>query len=65
MIHFIYVLIRGDKFRTAFSRIGEIRSIPNRVKVMALTATTTLQVFETVVDKLSMKDVQVIDMPPQ
>ena len=32
---------------------------------MALTATTTKQVFETVVDKLSMKDVKVINMPPQ
>ena len=59
-------IYRGENFRTAFARLGELRSIiPNKVKIMALTATTTRQVFEMVVDKLSMKDVKVINMPPQ
>jgi len=59
-------MYRGDKFRTAFSRIGELRSIvSDRVRVMALTATTAQHVFETVVSRFSMKDVKVVDMPPQ
>ena len=45
--------------------IGELQSIiPNKVKIVALTATTTRQVFETVVDKLSMKDVKLLTCHP-
>ena len=47
---------RGDKFRTAFAEIGELRSIiPNEVPVMALTATCTQSVFEAVTNSLLLK----------
>ena len=41
------MLYKGDKFRTEFAQIGEIRCIiPARVNVMALTATATHCVFK-------------------
>lgn len=47
----------GDKFRRVFSRIGDIHSlIPNKVKVLALTATATAETFHTVIQRLSMSE---------
>ena len=49
------MIIRDDEFRTAFRHIGEIRSIlPSGVKVMALTATATMQLRGQVMKSLSM-----------
>lgn len=55
----------GDKFRTAFAHIGELRSlIPQEVKVMALTATATTMTFHVVCDRLSMDKPVLIALPP-
>lgn len=57
--------IRGDDFRIAFAEIGELRSlIPRSVSVMALTATTTTEVYDSVVNRLSMKDIVLVALPP-
>ena len=46
---------RGDTFRTTLKRIGEIRSlIPDRVNVMALTATATRKLQKCIEDILGM-----------
>lgn len=48
---------RGDKFRRAFSVLGELRSlIPEGVHVMALTATATKQTFDIVSERLSLSE---------
>ncbi|XP_065893522.1 ATP-dependent DNA helicase RecQ-like isoform X1 [Dysidea avara] len=45
----------GDKFRTAFAQIGEVRClIPSSVNVMALTATSTIETFQVVLQRLSL-----------
>lgn len=47
----------GDKFRTSFSKIGELRSLlPVGVNVMALTATATMQTYCVACERLSMHD---------
>ena len=51
----ICVLYRGDKFRTAFASIGEVRClIPSDVNIIALTATATLSTFHVVSQRLSL-----------
>ena len=55
----------GDKFRTAFAYIGELRSLLlSGVRVMALTATTTTMTYHVVCDRLSMVNPVLIAMPP-
>ena len=46
---------RGDKFHTVFAQIGEVRClIPSNVNVMALTATTTIETFQVVSQRLAL-----------
>ena len=55
----------GDEFRTAFSRIWDLRSIiPSGVNVMALTATSTTMTYHIVCERLSMKNPTLVAMPP-
>lgn len=55
----------GDKFRTAFAHIGELRSLlPSGVSVMALTATATTMTYHVVCERLSMVNPVLIAMPP-
>ena len=56
---------RGDEFRKAFAKIGEVRSIlPSNVNVMALTATATKPTREYVCGKLGMSSPVVISQSP-
>lgn len=56
----------GDNFRIAFAEIGTLRSlIPKEVRVMALTATATLQTLKVVEERLSMDDPNIIALSPQ
>ena len=55
----------GDDFRIAFSRIGELQSlVPSHVNVLALTATATHKTLQVVCDRLSLRDVVLIALPP-
>ena len=56
---------RGDKFRTAFAQLGQLRSIiPSNVKVMCLTATATYGTFNAVCKHLSLVNPIIIGCPP-
>ena len=55
----------GDEFRRAFSKIGDLRSILLAgINVMALTATATVETFDIVSQRLSMKDQTLVTSPP-
>ena len=55
----------GDEFRTAFANIGDLRSLlPTSVKVMALTATATQETLRVVSERLSMRNVAIVSLPP-
>ncbi len=55
----------GDKFRVAFARIGDLRSlVPTNVKMLVLTATATPETVRVVSERLSMKNVVVVALPP-
>ena len=42
LVMHVWLIFRGEKFRTEFSHLDEVRSIiPETVRVMALTETTT------------------------
>ena len=57
---------RGLTFRKAFARIGEVRSIiPQRVYVMALTATATKATRRCIIQKLGMANTKVINISPE
>ena len=67
MIH-LFSNCRGDEFRTAFAQIGELRSIiPDKVGVLALTATASHATFAAVCERLSVsiEEVKVVAAPPQ
>ena len=65
IIHAFILLHRGDEFRTAFARLGEVRSlIPPSVGVMALTATATRSLRREVVKTLGMIDPVVVTISP-
>ncbi len=56
---------RGEKFRTEFSHLDEIRSIiPNTVRVMALTATATKSTRKFIINSLSMQMPEIVYIPP-
>ena len=56
---------RGDKFRVAFSRLGEIRSsLASDVPVLAVTATATCSTFDCIVNKLAMENVFISGLSP-
>ena len=47
-------IIRGEKFRTEFSHLGEMHSIiPETARVMALTATATITAQKSIIRSLS------------
>ena len=55
----------GDKFRVAFSHIGDIRSlVPSHVNLMALTATATSDTLHSVEQRWSLKAPVIIAMSP-
>ena len=55
----------GDEFRVAFASIGELRSlILSTCDVTALTATATRDMFDAIVQRLSMTIVAIIALPP-
>ena len=56
---------RGDHFRTAFARLGELRSaLRSDLPVLALTATSTKGTFDCIVKRLTMENVQLIGLSP-
>ena len=56
---------RGEKFRTEFSHLHEVRSIiPETVRVMALTATATKSSRKFVINSLSMQMPEIVYVPP-
>ena len=56
---------RGSNFRTAFARLGEVRSlIPSHVNIMALTATITANTFGVIVNALGMLHPHRVIMSP-
>ncbi|XP_062512632.1 ATP-dependent DNA helicase RecQ-like [Corticium candelabrum] len=55
-----------DEFRVALSLIGDIRCIiPPSVKIMALTATATLETLKVVKTRLSMPDPYIVALSPE
>ena len=59
---FIYT---GDKFRLAYSRLGDFRSLlPTSTNVMALTATATHDIYKVVSKRLSMTNQKLIGCQP-
>ena len=62
----ISIIFRGQDFRMAFARLGELRSIiPTHVKVMTLTATATLSTMKIIKATMSMENESVIALPPE
>jgi len=58
-------MLRGDKFRTAFADIGNIRSLlPKNINVMVLTATATRTTLSSVKSRLTMEDPVIVGLPP-
>ena len=65
LLTFIFSYHRGETFRREFSKIGEVRSIiPDRVNVMALTATATKATRKHVCRRLGMSAPVVISRSP-
>lgn len=61
----LLLLFRGDDFRMVHSQIGDLRSIlPERVHILALTATLTTTVFKAVKERLSLNDPAIIGISP-
>ena len=57
--------MQGDTFRTEFARLGEIRSIlPPDTHVMALTATASRSLQDSVMKTLSMRNVATVAVSP-
>ena len=55
----------GDTFRTAFSKIGTLRSlVPKKVNMLALTATATTETFYTITKRLGMDNTSLVALPP-
>ena len=56
----------GDQFRRTFAQIGDLRSLlPNEVKLLALTATATMDTYSVVKTRLGMVEPVLISMPPE
>ena len=59
------MLNRGDEFRTAFSLIGELRSLfPTSIHLLALIATATCSTLKAVKERLSLQDPIIIGTSP-
>ena len=55
----------GDNFRVTFAEIGTLRSlIPPNVRIMALTATCTLQTLKVVEERLCMRHTNIVALSP-
>ena len=55
----------GDRFRQAFSKLGDLRSIvPSGINIMALTATATLNTFHVIKQKLSLDEPVLLSISP-
>lgn len=62
---FKLVFYRGDKFRTVFAQIGELRClIPSNINVMALTATSTIETFQVVSERLALHNPVTVAVSP-
>ena len=60
-----YSIYRGDEFRREFSNLGEVRSlIPERVHIMALTATATITTRKSICKVLSMLKPSIVSQSP-
>ena len=56
----------GDQFRQTFALIGDLRSlIPSNVKLLALTATATIETYQCVVKRLSMDNPVLVSISPE
>ena len=61
----VFLLYRGDDFRTDYRRIGELRAlIPPSVHVMALTATATRSSRMKILQSLRMMSQTTISISP-
>ena len=59
------ITCRGESFRTAFSRLSEVRNIvPSSVKLMALTATATTSTRKSVCHLLGMVQPCIVALSP-
>ena len=59
------IVCRGDDFRVEFFLLGEVRSlIPQKVNIMALTATATRTLRSDVCHVLRMKDPHIVTVSP-
>ena len=70
LTHYLWYLrsslpYRGETFRVAFSQLGTLRSVlPQKVNVMALTATATTKTRKIICRTLGMDNpVYVVDIP--
>ena len=55
----------GDRFRQAFYKLGDLRSIvPSGINIMALTATATLKTFHVIKQKLSLDEPVLLSISP-
>ena len=56
----------GDQFRQTFALIGDLRSlIQSNVKLLALTATATIETYQCVVKRLSMDNPVLVSISPE
>lgn len=61
----LYCFCRGKTFRMDYDRLGELRSVlPSPVPVMALTATSSCEVYSTAIAVLGMHQPCLISAPP-
>lgn len=56
----------GEQFRKSFSQLGQLRSLlPTGVRVMALTATSTMETYNIVVQILSLESPVLVSVAPE
>ena len=61
-----FILCRGDEFQIGFALLSELHSIiPDRVNVLATTATATKDTLLAVKERLSMSDPAIVALPPK
>ena len=57
-------MYRGDKFRTSFAELGQLRSCLPNIPVLTTTATVTQSTYDIVVKRLAMENVVIIGLSP-
>lgn len=60
----LYDLYRGDKFRTSFADLGQLRSCLPNIPVLTTTATVTQSTYDVVVRRLAMENVVTVGLSP-